>query len=170
MKVGKICSAWEVLEHKLMILLTVVAGFSSSEQAVAVPFRAAFRSVLSASGKRDVIQLVAETSLDGRPELEDVTRLLTLIQRLTGLRNKAVHATVGRQQSDDPDRAYFVGPSASSKLYGLKNKPFGLAYRFNGDQLDQIHALITIFDGLIGQLYTELASIHHQELHGPNMS
>jgi len=165
--VGQICSAWEVLEHKLMILLTVVAGFSSTEQAVAAPFRAAFRSVLSATGKRDVIRLVAETSMEGRPELKDVNRLLDLLQRLTSLRNKAVHATVNRHQSIDPDLAWFVAPSASSKLYGLKDKPYSIAYRFNGEHLRQIHRLILRFDGIVGQQYTELASIHHVELHGP---
>jgi hypothetical protein len=162
--VGRICSDWEIFEHKLMILLTVVAGFASTEQAVAVPFRAAFRSVISARGKQDILLYVVEETMAGRPEYDPLIKLLRDIGKLTGLRNKAVHATVGRHDSPDPDRAWFVAPGASSKDYGLRNKPFRIAYRFNDEQLRNISFLIRRFDGIVGQFFTALAFIHHEEL------
>ena len=163
-EVGRVCSYWEQLEHRLMILLGVIAGFHSTEQAVAAPFSAAFRSVISAGGRQDVLKNVAETTISDRPEYEEFLTMMLTIQRLTSLRNKVVHATTSRQQSADESLPWFLSPAASSKDYNKKGKPFLITYRFNKAQLETIRSLIALQTWKVTMFYSKLASLHHAEL------
>lgn len=161
--VGKVCTAWELLEGRLSSLFSSLLQNANTD---AAPnwgaYSALYGSQVSSAGRRDLILgLCSALYPKEAQDRQDIKRVLDLAGRAVGRRNQIAHGVVKHLPHISEGRPYYLIPPEYSPIdmWDQNQYPnYLIKYQYNASTLNEFVVVFDLIKVMINSIDQKIGS------------